>query len=237
MNNTLLPFDDIKDVFFDLDHTLWDFEKNSALAFAQIFDEHEFHFPLDLFLKWYSPVNLKYWRLFREGKISQENLRYHRLKEVFEHMQVEVTDEVIYLLAEKYIQYLPTFPNLHEGAIEILDYLKNKGYQLHIITNGFHEVQQKKLKSSGIFHYFNSVTDSDVAAAKKPDFKIFEKAIELSNAEISKSIMIGDSWEVDVEAAQAFGMKAIYYNEMKEEVPENAPAPVIYQLLELKHFL
>lgn len=229
--------DNITDVFFDLDHTLWDFEKNSALAFERIFEEHSFDFSLDLFLKWYSPINLKYWKLFREGKINQVDLRYQRLKEVFDQMQVTVADDVIYLLSEKYIQYLPHFPNLHDGAKEVLDYLTEKGYRLHIITNGFHEVQKHKMIASGIYSYFTTVTDSDVASAKKPDPKIFEKAFELSKANVSQSVMIGDSWEVDVEAAQAFGMQAIYFNEMKAEIPDNAPAPVVYQLLDIKHFL
>lgn len=234
---TFVKFENITDVFFDLDHTLWDFERNSALAFERIFSEHAFEFSLDLFLNWYSPINLKYWKLFREGKINQVDLRYQRLKEVFDQMQVHVDDAVIHLLSEKYIEYLPQFPNLHEGATEILDYLTEKGYVLHIITNGFHEVQKQKMLSSGIYSYFSTVTDADVASAKKPDPKIFEKAFELSKAPVSQSVMIGDSWEVDVEAAQAFGMHAIYFNEMQAEIPENAPAPVINQLLDIKKLL
>ncbi|MFY8188869.1 MAG: YjjG family noncanonical pyrimidine nucleotidase [Flavobacterium sp.] len=225
------------DIFFDLDHTLWDFEKNSALAFETIFEKHQLHFDLALFLRHYVPTNLKYWKLFREEKISQVDLRYHRLKEVFNLMNQPVEDELIHLLSKEYIDYLPTFSHLYDGTIELLDYLKTKPYRLHIITNGFQDVQAFKMKNAKIDHYFETVTDSDQAGVKKPHPLIFEKAIQKANTSFSSSLMIGDSWEADIEGAHNVGLNAIYFNEHKQPFPKQPVIDEITTLLELKKYL
>ena len=136
----------IDHVFFDLDHTLWDFEKNSALAIKTIFKKHNINVDLQLFLFHYVPINIKYWEWYRVDKITQFELRLGRLKETFQLLNYEIDDEKIIFLSEEYIEYLPKFNHLFDGAIEILDYLKSK-YNLHIITNGFQEIQQNKLKN------------------------------------------------------------------------------------------
>lgn len=233
----MISFHHKKHIFFDLDHTLWDFEKNSALAFETIFHQHQINLPLHDFLHHYVPTNLKYWKLFREEKITQTELRYQRLNEVFDLMGVPVDDDLIHLLSREYIEHLPNFGHLFEGALEILDYLHQKNYQLHIITNGFSEVQSKKMETSRIAQFFKTVTDSDFAGAKKPSPIIFEKALNLANAEASHSIMIGDSWEADIEGAQNFGLEAIYFNESRQPLPQNSIITSITHLLELKnHF-
>ena len=137
----------IDHVFFDLDHTLWDFEKNSALAIETIFNKHAINVNLQLFLFHYVPINIKYWELYRVDKITQLELRLGRLKDTFELLNFEIDDDKIIFLSEEYIEYLPKFNHLFDGAIEILDYLKPK-YNLHIITNGFQEIQDNKLKNS-----------------------------------------------------------------------------------------
>ena len=225
------------DLFFDLDHTLWDFEKNSALAFETIFKKHDLTFDLSLFLNHYVPTNLKYWKLFREEKISQMDLRYHRLKEVFDLMEQPVEDDIIHLLSKEYIDYLPTFTHLYDGAIEILDYLKSKDYRLHIITNGFKVVQAFKIKNSKIDHYFDTITDADLAGVKKPHPFIFEKALELANANVSNSLMIGDSWEADIEGAHRVGLETIYFNEFNQPLPDLSEVDAVTHLLELKKYL
>ena len=222
------------DIFFDLDHTLWDFEKNSALAFEKIFEKHQLDLNLEEFLLHYIPTNLKYWKLYRDEKISQEDLRYHRLKEVFDLMNKEVVDEMIHLLSHEYIHYLPQFNYLYEGAWEILDYLFPK-YKLHIITNGFQTVQAGKLKNSNIEHFFQTITNSEMAGVKKPNPLIFEYALKKANATKSKSIMIGDSLEADIEGAINVGLDAIFFNEFNVSVDEK-----IYQvnhLMLLKEYL
>jgi putative hydrolase of the HAD superfamily len=224
-----------KHIFFDLDHTLWDFEKNSALAFETIFRNHQINLSLDDFLEHYVPTNLKYWKLFREEKISQVDLRYHRLKEVFDLMGENASDDLIHLLSHEYIQHLPNFGHLYDGAFEILDYLKMKNYQLHIITNGFADVQTKKLSTANISQFFKTVTDSDYAGVKKPNPIIFEKALHQAAAEVEYSVMIGDSWEADIEGAQNFGLDAIYFNENSQPLPEKSIITSVNHLLELKH--
>ncbi len=222
------------DIFFDLDHTLWDFEKNSALAFEKIFEKHQLDLNLEEFLLHYIPTNLKYWKLYRDEKISQEDLRYHRLKEVFDLMNMEVVDEMIHLLSHEYIHYLPQFNYLYEGAWEILDYLFPK-YKLHIITNGFQTVQAGKLKNSNIEHFFQTITNSEMAGVKKPNPLIFEYALKKANATKSKSIMIGDSLEADIEGAINVGLDAIFFNEFNVSVDEKIHQ--VNHLMLLKEYL
>jgi YjjG family noncanonical pyrimidine nucleotidase len=201
----------IDHVFFDLDHTLWDFEKNSALAIETIFKKHEIKVDLQLFLFHYVPINIKYWEWYRVDKITQFELRLGRLKETFQLLNYEIDDEKIIFLSEEYIEYLPKFNYLFDGAIEILDYLKPK-YNLHIITNGFHKIQDNKLKNSNIAHYFKTITNSELAGVKKPNPLIFEYAIAEANAAKTNSIMIGDCIEADVNGALNFGMDAILFS-------------------------
>ena len=131
---------------------------------------------------------------------------------------------------------MPTFTHLYDGAIEVLEYLKNNQYRLHIITNGFQEVQAFKIKNSKIDHFFDTVTDSDVAGVKKPHPFIFEKALSLANANVSNSLMIGDSWEADIEGALNVGFCAIYFNEHKQPFPEQPVIDSVNHLLELKNY-
>jgi len=222
------------DIFFDLDHNLWDFEKNSALAFEKIFEKHQLDLNLEEFLLHYIPTNLKYWKLYRDEKISQEDLRYHRLKEVFDLMNMEVVDEMIHLLSHEYIHYLPQFNYLYEGSWEILDYLFPK-YKLHIITNGFQTVQAGKLKNSNIEHFFQTITNSEMAGVKKPNPLIFEYALKKANATKSKSIMIGDSLEADIEGAINVGLDAIFFNEFNVSVDEKIHQ--VNHLMLLKEYL
>ncbi len=224
----------ITDIFFDLDHTLWDFEKNSALAFEKVLDMNQIQVDLDVFLKHYVPLNLKYWELYRHEKVSQAELRYGRLKDTFDLINYEVSDELIDLISVEYIKYLPEFNHLFDGAIAILDYLEPK-YNLHIITNGFHEVQAGKMKNSGIEKYFKTITNSEMAGVKKPNPRIFEFALHTANADKQKSIMIGDCIDADVNGALNFGMDAIYFNENNKEVPSGIKQ--INHLIEIKNYL
>jgi len=224
----------IDHVFFDLDHTLWDFEKNSALAIETIFNKHAINVNLQLFLFHYVPINIKYWELYRVDKITQLELRLGRLKDTFELLNFEIDDDKIIFLSEEYIEYLPKFNHLFDGAIEILDYLKPK-YNLHIITNGFQEIQDNKLKNSNIDHYFTTITNSEMAGVKKPNPKIFDYAITEANASKTNSIMIGDCIDADVKGALNFGMQAIMFNIDPSKSYDNIKQ--VSHLLELKNHL
>lgn len=226
---------EIKHVFFDLDHTLWDFEKNSDLTFKKIFLKHDIKTDLIGFLKIYKPLNIEYWKLYREEKINKEELRYQRLKTAFDAINYIITDDLIDILAIDYIESLPDFNHLFEGTFEILEYLKGK-YELHIITNGFEEIQTKKMESSRILDYFSIIVTSESVGVKKPNPKVFNYALEKANAQSNNSIMIGDSIEADIEGALSVGMKAIHVNFEKEKV-NNVNFNTITFLLDLKQYL
>jgi YjjG family noncanonical pyrimidine nucleotidase len=223
-----------KAVFFDLDHTLWDFEKNSALAFEAVFEKHRVNAGTDEFLKEYVPVNAHYWKLFRDDVITQQELRYGRFKETFRRLDIEVDDDKVTAISHEYIACLPDYNHLYDGAIELLEYLKPK-YSLHIITNGFQEVQDRKLKNSNIGHYFHTITNSEMAGCKKPNPSIFEFALKAANADKETSIMIGDCIEADVQGALNCGIDAIYFNEHRLEAPVTISQ--VHHLLDLKQYL
>ena len=225
----------IQHVFFDLDHTLWDFEKNSDLTFQKIFLKQNININLKEFLAIYKPLNLKYWKLYREEKISKKELRYSRLKKTFDEMYYAISDDLINILAVEYINCLPHFNNLFEHTFEVLEYLKDK-YELHIITNGFEEIQTKKMASSKILPYFKEVITSDSVGVKKPNAKVFQFALKKANAKAEHSIMIGDSIEADILGAINVGMKALHCNFENKKVAKNN-FNSITSLKEIKQYL
>ncbi len=223
-----------KAIFFDLDHTLWDFEKNSAIAFQAIIEKYSIGVSHAEFNRHYSPVNAKYWKLYRDGEISQQELRYGRLRDTFNLLGFEANDNLLNIVSEEYINLLPVNSHLHEGAIEILEYLKPK-YSLHIITNGPDAVQELKLKNANIEHYFETITNSELAGCKKPHAGIFEYALKAANAEKTSSVMIGDCIEADVQGALDCGLDAIFFNEHGYEA--HASIKQVNHLLDLKNIL
>lgn len=223
----------ITDIFFDLDHTLWDFDKNSALTFKKIFALNNLLVELETFLAVYEPINLEYWKLYREERIDKESLRYRRLRDSFDAISLSVKDGVIYQLSKDYIRYLSSFNHLFDGTLEILEYLK-PNYKLHIITNGFHEVQQGKLDNSNIANYFSTVTNSEMVGVKKPNPIIFDYALKTAKASLKNSIMIGDNLEADIQGAMDFGIDAICFNYHGTKVASNIKQ--VTNLLELKAY-
>lgn len=223
-----------KAIFFDLDHTLWDFEKNSALAFEYILAKNNIAVDVAKFIALHVPINANYWKLFRDGHITQQQLRYGRLKDVFDALQYDVSDEVISVLSEEYVATLPVNNHLFEGAIELLEYLK-PNYSLHIITNGFHTVQEGKIKNANLGQYFETITNSEMAGCKKPNPAIFEFALKAANVEKGDSIMIGDCIEADVQGALDYGIDAIYFNEHRLDAHPSIKQ--VNHLLELKNLL
>ena len=224
----------IKHIFFDLDHTLWDFDKNSALAFNKIFEYNSLNVDIKRFLSFYEPLNLQYWKLYRNAQIDQEQLRYGRLKDTFNALEYEIADNMIHRLSEEYIEHLTTFDHLFENTIEVLNYLQSY-YELHIITNGFSETQDKKLKVSNIKQYFKTVTNAEMAGVKKPNPIIFRHALELANAKAHESVMIGDNYEADILGALDVGYEAIFFNYRKDESESHIRQ--VETLLELKMYL
>ncbi len=206
-----MNYKDAKYLFFDLDHTLWDFDLNSRLAYRQIFEEQDVKLDLNRFIAIYEPLNLEYWRMYRNNEIDKEHLRFHRLKSAFDACNYIVTNEQIDLFADLYISYLPNYNNLFKGCIDLLDHL-SQDYELHCITNGFVEVQRQKMERSGLDKYFGLTLTAEEAKVKKPDPQIFQIAMNRVGASAQESVMIGDSFEADILGAQKVGMRTIYFD-------------------------
>ncbi len=224
----------VTDIFFDLDHTLWDFERNSALTFKKILKSNNIDLDLVGFLEVYVPANLAFWKLYREEKITKEELRFQRLKSVFDELGFEISDDMIHILSEDYIRYLSSYNHLFPNTIEVLDYLRPR-YKLHIITNGFQEIQNKKLRNAQIDGYFEQVINSEMAGVKKPNPIIFELALKNANTIAEKSLMIGDSLEADILGAKAVGFHTLHFNGHKE--PPLDLSQMIHDLSEIKSLL
>ena len=224
----------IKNVFFDLDHTLWDFERNSALTFELLFKKYNIEIDLNSYLKVYIPINLEYWRLYRNEAISKEYLRYNRLDDAFKKLNINVSIDLINKISYDYIEYLPKFNHLIDGAHELLVYLEKK-YKLYLITNGFRNVQANKLKNSGIDNFFNSIYDSETVGVKKPSPLIFNYALKDSSSIAKESVMIGDSFEADIQGSLAVGMNAIHYINFGEK--EHKECVIVNNLLSIKKIL
>ena len=224
----------IKDVFFDLDHTLWDFDKNSKHTFEKILTDNEIIIDIDVFLEVYIPINTNYWKLYRQNNISKDKLRYGRLNDTFKALDIDISTKIIYKLSDDYIKYLSSFNFLIDGTIPILKFLDSR-YKLHIITNGFQEVQNLKLINSGIDGFFKTITNSEMAGVKKPNQKIFQLAIDKARTDFSSSIMIGDNLEADIHGALNSGMDAILFNFHKINVPKGVIS--INKLNQLKDYL
>ena len=225
----------ILDVFFDLDHTLWDFEKNSALTFKKILQKNQIPVNPVEFVKQYSPINYRYWDLFRDDKISQNEMRFGRLRDTFEILNLKVEQEILEILADEYIHFLPDNNHVFDGTFELLDYLQPK-YNLHIITNGFHDLQNHKMKNSNLSPYFKTITNSESAGVKKPNPIIYEFALRQANANRETSIMIGDCIHADVLGAMNCGIDAILFNEVPQIVA-NKSIRQVNHLLDLKKYL
>jgi len=199
-------------LFFDLDNTLWDFNTNSFHAMQLIFNK--FHLDkstidFDRFFEVYSNHNHILWDKYRKKDIKKKELTRLRFQLTFEELGLSGIDPQT--MNDSYLQEMPKQTFLVDGAADILTDLKTAGYKLFIITNGFIEVQHKKLESSGLKPYFEKVFISEELKVPKPGREIFEHALKSSNAPKSKSLMIGDDWDVDIEGALNVGMDAVYY--------------------------
>jgi len=224
----------IKHLFFDLDHTLWDFNKNSKETLSELFDELSLSTIIPTFIAFYDKyleINEELWDLYRQDKITKDVLRSVRFKRAFKCFGVE-NEELANELGDKYIQRCPLKGNLFADCHSVLENLQSK-YILHIITNGFEEVQAVKMSSSNLDDYFTKIITSEGAGVRKPNPRIFEYAFKTSGAKPSESVMIGDSLEVDCIAAEKMGMQAVFFN--PERKSENKK--VSYEITHLKELL
>lgn len=217
--NATIDMKKYKHLFFDLDRTLWDFEKNSEEVFRDMYRE------LDLpshginefneFLSTYRSVNHDLWDLYRDGKIDKEFLNFQRFYQTLFEFGLE-NEELAKDMGAKYVLWSPYKKHLFPGTMDLLNYLKPK-YHLHIITNGFSEVQTIKLRESGLTPYFEQIIISELTPVKKPHPKIFKYAMHQAGAIVEESLMIGDDVAIDIEGAAGVGMDQIWTNFIGEK--------------------
>ncbi len=205
-------------IFFDLDRTLWDFDENSKKVLNDIYVNFKLNDSIsssNLFVVKYQEINEYLWGLYRDDKLTKEELRWKRFKDTLLYFNISDKELPIHM-GDYYIENSPIQTLLFPNSIEVLDYLSKK-YKLHIITNGFEEVQHIKLKESGLRDYFDVLIFSESAGVKKPHPYIFKKALKKAGAKSSNSIMIGDDLYADIYGAQRVNMDNIYFNPNKTE--------------------
>jgi putative hydrolase of the HAD superfamily len=220
-----------KHLFFDLDHTLWDFETNAKAALNDLYIANALQEKgignFDDFFDKYSYYNHKLWDKYAKGLIKQEELRWKRMWLAL--LDYKIADEALSKkLSLAFLDHLPTKQNLFAYTVEILTYLTNKSYQLHLITNGFESVQHSKLKSCGLTNYFVEIITSEGSNSLKPNKEIFDYALQKANAQINESIMIGDNLDADIDGALNAGMDAIYVNHLTNEEYKKANYTVFH---------
>lgn len=227
-------------LFFDLDHTLWDFEANSRQTLEELYHSLQLQErginDFDLFHKNYLVHNDKLWERYRNGYIKVDELRWKRMWLAL--LDFKIADEPLAReMGVRFLDLLPTRKLLFPYTIEILDYLTAKNYKLHLITNGFEKTQHGKLKSSGLDGYFKEVITSEGSNSLKPHREIFEYAFKKTGALPQESIMIGDTIDVDILGAVNAGIDQVHVNHLTKE-PEKVngelPTYTVYSLKELE---
>ena len=228
-----------KDLFFDLDHTLWDFELNAKETMQELYINHHIASlgitDFDAFFNIYAAHNHRFWDRYAKGFIKQEELRWKRI--YLSLLDFKIANEQLSKdMSLEFLQILPTKKKLFPHTIEILNYLKEKDYKMHLITNGFESVQMQKIKNADIAHYFTEVVTSETSNSLKPNKEIFAFALKSSNASLSESIMIGDNETADIQGGINIGMDTVFVNHLK--VAPTLPATyTITHLKELEEIL
>jgi putative hydrolase of the HAD superfamily len=228
-----------KHLFFDLDHTLWDFDTNAKHALTDIYEEFDMHTRVtaafDDFYKKYLHHNEILWNRYHNGFISADELKWKRMWRTL--LDFKIGDEVLAKsLSSRFLEILPTKKEVFPHAIEILQYLTGKGYTLHLITNGFEKTQWSKLASSGMTHFFTHMITSETSNSLKPKKEIFEFALDKAQALLHESIMIGDNLDADIQGAINAGMDCIYVNHISANVSTTlTPTHTITHLRQLEN--
>lgn len=226
-----------KHIFFDLDHTIWDFDRNAEETLNELYHTHKLQ-ELGLqscsdFILKYTENNHQLWADYHLGKITKEFLRAERFSKTFIQLGIH-PDSVPHQFEDDYVSISPTKTNLFEAAEEVLAYLQQK-YSLHIISNGFKETTLTKMNLSNLNPYFENVIISEDVGVNKPNPQIFEYALDKAKATKAESVMIGDSLEADIYGALGFGLDAIFFNPTQKDKPEDVKQEITHlkELLQL----
>jgi len=225
-----------KHLFFDLDHTLWDFDANAKSTLTDLFALFELDTkvaaPFDDFYRKYLYHNEILWEKYHNGLISADDLKWKRMWRTL--LDFKIGDEVLSRqLSAKFLELLPTKKILFPHTTELLDYLLDKKYTLHLITNGFEKTQWSKITNSGLAKYFTHMITSETSNSLKPKKEIFEYAMNKAGASLKESIMIGDNLEADIQGAINAGMDSVFVNHINA-TSHLQPTYTIYHLKELE---
>ncbi len=223
-------------LFFDLDHTLWDFEANAKETLYDLNIAHNLEqrgvYSFDSFFNQYSYHNNKLWDRYTKGFIKQEELRCKRMWLAL--LDFKIADEgLAKRMSQEFLEILPLKKNLFPYTIEILEYLRNKNYQMHLITNGFDAVQHSKLSSSNLRHFFTEVITSENSNSLKPNKEIFAFALQRCNTHSEDCIMIGDNLDADIAGAMNAGLDTVFVNHLNVDAYIE-PTYIIHHLQELE---
>ena len=225
-------------IFFDLDHTLWDFETNSGEALRELYSKYELSdrtkFNADEFCETFSKVNTALWDQYDRGEIHRDILRTQRFHRVLTAAGIDDYEMSVNFSAD-YLRDSPRKGGLMPGTLEILEYLSPK-YPLYIITNGFDEVQEIKMRSAGIHGYFKKIFSSERVGHKKPSREIFEHALSEIGSTAKQTVMIGDNLTTDIGGARNAGIDHIFYNPHKV-VHQETVTWEIHHLSEIQNIL
>ena len=232
-----------KDIFIDFDDTLYDTRGNAIIALAETFDFFSlgryFDNPQD-FYDSYWKTNLALWTQYNKGEIDRQYLIVERFRRpLSEGRGLEnVTEKFCLEVSDKFLDFCSNKPGTVKGATELVEYLKGLGCHLHICSNGFHEIQYKKLRACGLYDYFDTVILSEDAGANKPSKKFFDYAFEKSGAKVETTLMIGDNYIADIEGAMDAGLDTILYNRWDANfVPPRKPTYIVKELAEIMKLL
>ncbi len=225
-----------KHLFFDLDHTLWDFETNAKQTLNDLYTNNALLEKgvdnFDDFFGKYSYHNHRLWDKYTKGQIKQDELRWKRMWLAL--LEYKIADETLSKkMSMEFLDLLPSKKKLFPYTIEILDYLLSKNYQLHLITNGFESVQHNKLKNCELSNYFVEIITSEGSNSLKPNKEIFDYALLKAKANTYESIMIGDNVDADIEGGINAGLDTIFVNHLNNDIYPNANY-TIFHLKELE---
>ena len=220
-----------KHLFFDLDHTLWDFETNAKQTLNDLYINNALLEKgidnFDDFFGKYSYHNHRLWDKYTKGQIKQDELRWKRMWLAL--LDYKIADETLSRkMSIEFLELLPTKKNLFPYTVEILEYLKSKDYQLHLITNGFESVQHNKLKGCGLTNYFVEIITSEGSNSIKPNKEIFDFALQKAKAKTKESIMIGDNLDADIEGGINAGLDTAFVNHLNNDIYPNANYTVFH---------
>lgn len=226
------------DLFLDFDDTLYDTHGNAVIALHELFETLQlgqcFADP-EVFYDEYWKANIDLWTRYSKEEITRDYLIVERFRRPLSFGKgLDPTEDYCLKASDLFLDYCSSKPGLVEGAHELVDYLKNKGYRMHICSNGFHEVQYKKLRACGLFDYFDTIILSEDAGANKPSKQFFDYALQKSGAVKAKTLMIGDNFNTDILGAKQAGFDTAYFNRFPDYP---APEPATFEVTNLSQLM